>query len=179
MGTWGTGNLDNDHAEEELFTRGQGLLHSFLQRARCSTSREPDEYDYTTLFVELELLLALDQRGLLRGPLVDPAEIQALASDYLAEWDAMIDDFGSSEAHKAGRRVAIEQSFEQLRQICERVSAEQHAPFVEQQLVFLAGPPGMGKSTVLRRLAPSLGSVAWAATSRPGARGLYRACRYV
>lgn len=161
MGTWGPGNLDNDYAAEALSMRGQELVQGFLDRARRSESREADEWDYTTLFVELEILFALDERGLLRGPLPDPGDIQALSTDYLTGWDAMIDEVGPTEAHKVGRRRIIEQSFERLRQLCERYAAEAVAPFVEQRLVFISGPPGVGKSTILAHVAESLPSAAW------------------
>jgi hypothetical protein len=64
------------------------------KRARKKTSREGDEYDYTTLFVEFEILFALDDRKLIRercNVLPTPAEVDALKAELICAGDNNID----------------------------------------------------------------------------------------
>jgi hypothetical protein len=126
MGTWGHGNLENDYALDELADRNAKLVATMLERARGSESREWDEYDHTTLFVEFEILFALDDHGLLNaGSLPPSAEIRTLAEDFIAEWDAYA-AADLQQPYKGKRRAAIVKTFERFAVICAK--REEPAP---------------------------------------------------
>ncbi len=119
MGTWGHGNLDSDYAREELDGRVTALLASLLARAARPTSREADEYDYTTLFVELEIAIALATANLIEGRyLPRSVAIDELALDYIAGWDAFIDELEPTAEHKRERRKAILDTFARFAKLC-------------------------------------------------------------
>jgi hypothetical protein len=120
MGTWGDGNLDSDYAFDELSTRTTELLTAILQRAQRKESREFDEYDYTTLFVELEIAFALDAAKLLREAKFPAGDaVRALAQDFIADWAAYMGEDNATPAHVDGRRAVILESFERFAKICE------------------------------------------------------------
>jgi hypothetical protein len=120
MGTWGHGNLDSDYAFDELSTRTTELLTQILERAQRKTSREFDEYDYTTLFVELEIAFALDAAKLLREAKFPSGDaVRALAQDFIADWAAYLGEDNATPAHVDGRRAVILESFERFAKICE------------------------------------------------------------
>lgn len=88
MGTWGAGNLDNDYALDELSTRTDKLIRALMRRAKRKTSREADEYDYTTLFVEFEMVFALEAKGLPTGTFPTDTDVEKLKQSFLTDWDA-------------------------------------------------------------------------------------------
>ena len=121
MGTWGPGNLDNDYALEEIHTRSEALIEALMERARSKTSREADEYDYTTLFVELEMLFALEAKGLIAEDcLPAPEDVEALAKDYLADWTKNVDAVSPTPEHKRKRRQIIQRTFKRFADICRK-----------------------------------------------------------
>jgi hypothetical protein len=123
MGTWGAGNLDNDYAGDELSDRGTDLIKTLWARAKDKKSREGDEYDYTTLFVEFEIAFALESHSLLRsGFFPTPEEVKQLKQEYLAEWEPYYRRLGGnserSEEHLQERRKCIAKTFDRFRRIC-------------------------------------------------------------
>jgi hypothetical protein len=123
MGTWDAGNLDNDYALDELSERLDKLVKGLWSRAKKKTSREGDEYDYTTLFVEFEILFALEDRKLVRercGAMPTPDEVEKVKLNFINEWDANIDALEPTEEHKQNRRKVILQTFNRFKRICRR-----------------------------------------------------------
>lgn len=127
MGTWGPKNLDNDYALDELHERSATLVSSLLERARSKTSRECDEYDYTTLFVEFEIVFALAARGLLTCELPPPNEVAKLSDQYIRDWAVQIEALGATESHKRERRRVIKSTFRRFRVLCEKRQAADDA----------------------------------------------------
>ena len=88
MGTWGAGNLESDYALDELSQRAHDLIVEMLLRWQRPDSREWDEYDHTTLFVELELVFALAAERLSiwyeHGQWPTEAQGASLAADWLS-----------------------------------------------------------------------------------------------
>lgn len=130
MGTWGPGNLENDYAAEELSDRCNTLLKALLERAALKESREGDEYHYTTLYVDFEILFALARAGLWSPTsMPTPGEIKALRNDYLKDWDKHMSDWsaekggGPAEPFISKRRVIIRRCFNRLGTL----SAQWHA----------------------------------------------------
>lgn len=109
MGTWGPGNLENDYAAEELSDRCNTLLKALLERAALKESRKGDEYHYTTLYVDFEILFALARAGLWSPTsMPTPEEIKALRNDYLKDWDKNMSDWS---AEKGGGPAELNRSF--------------------------------------------------------------------
>ena len=123
MGTWGPKNLDSDYALDELHSRSAELIASLLGRARSKTSRQCDEYDYTTLFVEFEIVFAPADHGLLNCELPPPTDVVELADNYIRDWAVQINELGASESHKRERRQVIESTFRRFRVLCEERQA--------------------------------------------------------
>jgi hypothetical protein len=116
MGTWGHGNLENDYALDELADRTETLVTELLERARTKESREWDEYDYTTLFVEFEILFALEAKGLVHSTLPAATEVRTLAADYIAGWDDFADEL--DQPFKGKRRKQIVKTFQRFAAMC-------------------------------------------------------------
>ncbi|MBA2543824.1 MAG: hypothetical protein H0V17_29540 [Deltaproteobacteria bacterium] len=115
MGTWGHGNLESDYALDELSTRANELLTSLLRRAQRKESREYDEYDHTTLFVEFEIVFALDAHGIMRNGTFPIADlVRALAQDFLAAYDVYMDTSWPE------RRAKIVETFERFAALCDK-----------------------------------------------------------
>lgn len=129
MGTWGDGNLQNDSALDELSDCTSGLVKSLIDRAKRPSSREGGDYDYTTPFVEFEIIFALDAKRLLESTaLPSPDEVEELKWDYMRDWDANIDQMEPTPKHKKGRRRCILRTFDRFKRICLRI-AERRAAF--------------------------------------------------
>jgi hypothetical protein len=125
MGTWGSGNLENDYVWDELDDRSAKLINALMKRARRKTSREGDEYDYTTLFAEFEIVFALEARKLISGHLLPtPEAVEALKWDFIRDWDASIDALQPTESHKKDRRRCILQTFGRFKRICAKYKAK-------------------------------------------------------
>jgi hypothetical protein len=115
MGTWGHGNLDSDYALDELSTRTNELLTSLLRRAQRKESREYDEYDHTTLFVEFEIVFALDAYGILAtGRFPAGALVRTLALEFLVVYDEYM------EGPWPERRAKIAETFERFAALCDK-----------------------------------------------------------
>lgn len=115
MGTWGHGNLDSDYALDELSTRTNELLTSLLRRAQRKESREYDEYDHTTLFVELEIVFALDAHDLMStGRFPAGASVRTLALEFLVAYDEYM------EGPWPERRAKIAETFERFAALCDK-----------------------------------------------------------
>lgn len=154
MGTWGHVNLDSDYARDELGERVHELVGSLMARARGAQSRECDELDYTALFVEFEVLFALDDKQLVSiDTLPAPEEVEQLKADYLRDWDTHIDDVNPTAEHKLKRRGCIVQTFDRFRQICAR-EAERLRSQAEDPEWVETEPPTLGELTGGERAGP-------------------------
>lgn len=120
MGTWGAGNLDSDYALDALSIRSSQLVRDIYQRAHGQRSREADEWAYTELFVDLEILFALDGAGLVRGTSCPAgSEVRALAQNYLAAWEAYYLQLAPATGALEARRQVIVATFERFAVLCE------------------------------------------------------------
>lgn len=126
MGTWGSGNLENDYALEELADRSDDLIGSLFERAKRKTSREFDEYDHTTLFVEFEIAFALNAKGLLNGELPRPEEVEELKKVFVKDWDDYYQEgSGATQEHIEERKGVIIGTFNKFKEICKKYHDEQ------------------------------------------------------
>jgi hypothetical protein len=114
-----------------------------LLRAQRSESREWDEYDYTTLFVELELVFALEAAKLLRAArFPTPAAVRELAQAYIAEWD----DYAEADGPGPARRQVILDTFERFATICEAHGGTSPMPEPPKPVAKQATPKATAKS---------------------------------
>lgn len=118
MGTWGAGNLENDYALDELCDRSAKLVEAMMDRARGKRSREGDEYDYTTLFVEFEIVFALEAKGLLMGRLPEPDDVEELKLSFIQDWEVYYEEMAASPEHLKKRRQCIMRTFNRFKRIC-------------------------------------------------------------
>jgi hypothetical protein len=119
MGTWGPGNLDSDGALDELATRSAELVTQLWTRAQTKESWQADEWDHDALFVDFEILFALEEGGLLSsGTLPPPTEVDPVRDRWLAGWDAYIDELHPQPGFKEERRAVIAKTFARFRSIC-------------------------------------------------------------
>lgn len=120
LGTWGHGNLDSDMALDELICRSDALIRELLERARRKEGREYDERDYVKLFVDFEILFALESKNLFQpSKLPTPDEIDYLRADYIEDWQRYYEDAGVEKKHVTSRKRSIVKTFNKLRKICE------------------------------------------------------------
>ena len=108
MGAWGNGNLENDGAQDllceisdELFSRVQELLQH-------PAGHEYDGLEYDELFVRIEMILALHDRGMIATS-IEQKDLGTLFEPYLQRWDEYCGDDPPLE-----RRDVMESTFNQL-----------------------------------------------------------------
>lgn len=116
MGTWNHGNLDCDSASDILYEQSKELVDETLKLAGSELACEYDDYDYAKLFVNFEVLFALEQAQLLRY-YPNPGQVAELKDSYLASWDACTDENGNGWDH---RRAVIAETFDRFRLICQK-----------------------------------------------------------
>lgn len=121
MGTWGHGNLDSDSASDILYEQSKELVDETLKLAGSKDASEYDEYDYDKLFVNFEILFALERARLLRYH-PDPDQVAELKGSYLAAWDAYTNDNGDGWDQ---RRAVIAKTFDRFRWICQKEQRRQ------------------------------------------------------
>ena len=100
--------------------RSSALLERLLTLARNPLSREADEPEYYDLFVDFEILFAINSKGLLVGTLPAPDEIERLRDDYISGWDAYIDKLQPKPDFKIKRRRHILRTFNRLVKLCKQ-----------------------------------------------------------
>lgn len=119
MGTWGSGNLDSDGALDWVSERSTALIGELWGRVQKSDSWEADEWDHDALFVEFEILFALEAAGVFNGWELPPAaEVDRVRDTWLAGWDAYYPSLGATPEFTAERRGVIEATFARFRDIC-------------------------------------------------------------
>ena len=123
MGTWGPGNLENDSALCELSDRSHKLVKTMMARAKRKRSRRYDEYDYTTLFVELEIIFALESKGLLSGVLPEPDDVESLKTGFINDWESYFLNL-VPDANLDARRKCITRTFNKFKRICAKHKAD-------------------------------------------------------
>ncbi len=123
MGTWGSGNFDDDTAADHLSTITGRLITEVAEAmASAPVEIEPDEYWGVAVPCNLELLhLLAKQRWV--GATLPPAEtIAAWKATYLGVWDRAIDSLGPNPDYKGERRAVLTATFEKLEALAREVS---------------------------------------------------------
>ena len=67
MGTWGAGNTENDTALDIVGEKSDALIKSVIDALNTKESTEADEFAYGLMFLEMEMIFALDAHKLFNG----------------------------------------------------------------------------------------------------------------
>ncbi|GAB4051105.1 DUF4259 domain-containing protein [Catellatospora paridis] len=121
MGTWGSGNFDDDTAADHLSMVTDRLITEVAEAMSGDPVRiEPDEYWGVAVPCNLELLHLIAQQGHVGADLPDPDVIADWKARYLAVWDGAIDGLEPKPAFKEQRRAVLVRTFDQLSELAER-----------------------------------------------------------
>jgi len=102
MGTWGSGNLENDAALDMVGTVLDGVekeIQAFLASDRAGVE------DIEAVMACVEVHLALHDRCAMGGP--QPEDADALRAKVLDLYDRGIDGLDADPAYKAERRTVL------------------------------------------------------------------------
>ncbi|MGC5343574.1 DUF4259 domain-containing protein [Streptomyces sp. DT24] len=115
MGTWGSGNFDNDTAADHL----SGVIARLVGEVTEAMADDPvtleaDEYWGNAVPCHLELLYVLYRAGHTSPHLPRPDVIEGWKKDFMAVWEKTIDGLEPSPAFKRERRSVLNRTFDQL-----------------------------------------------------------------
>jgi hypothetical protein len=121
MGTWSTGNFDNDTAADHLsILTGRLLTEVEEAMAGDPAELEADEYWGVAVPCNLEILVTLANQKWVGVQLPAADTVQAWKTTYLTVWEATIDDLDPTPEYRAERRAALERTFDQLTEAIRR-----------------------------------------------------------
>lgn len=113
MGTWAHGNFDNDTALDWLGDITGQLLDEIAEAMDSPESLEAGELDSDLVPCKIELLCAMDERGM--HPIWPELKtLQQWKSIYLQAWDESIDELEPDEGYKQDRRAEIINTFDRM-----------------------------------------------------------------
>jgi hypothetical protein len=115
VGTWDSGNFDNDTAADHLSVLTAGLVREVEEAmAGAPDELEADEYWGVAVPCNLEILTLLASRPWVGVMLPELATVQEWKATYLAAWEASIDGLEPNPEHRTRRRAVLEHTFDQL-----------------------------------------------------------------
>ena len=121
MGTWGSGNFENDLASDYLWETCNPLMAQIRRTMGDTRLMEPDERDSIKALANMEILIRLaDIYGfhyfMDTGNKKGVSEIAEWKTQYLEAWDGYIDGLKPSPDFKRERRLAILDTFDRFEQ---------------------------------------------------------------
>lgn len=129
IGAWGTGNLENDDAADEIYERSCALVTQLWDRIQQQESWEPDEEEHGALFVDFETVFALDAVGLFnRQALREIKDVEGVFGRWLPRWAECYSRMALDEAVLRDRRAVIETTFARFRALWAEVAADEVSP---------------------------------------------------
>ncbi len=115
MGTWGSGNFDNDTAADYLSDVIGRLVTEVAEwTAGDPVAIEPDEYGGVVVPCTVELLNLFARSGYGAGNLPQPQVVEEWKNVYMAVWESTIDGLEPAPGHKEERRAVLNRTFDQL-----------------------------------------------------------------
>ncbi len=118
MGTWGSGNFDDDTAADHLSELTDRLITEVTEAMSGDpVGIEPDEYWGVAVPCNLELLHLIAQQRYVGARLPDPDTVTAWKARFLAVWDDSIDGLEPTPDHKKQRRAVLVRTFDQLAEL--------------------------------------------------------------
>ncbi len=115
MGTWGSGNLESDGAQDTLAETCSELFAKLAELLQHPRGHEYDDEEIDQLFVTIETIFALNERGMIISS-PDPEELKPLFEDYIGRWESYFRSAGECEP-PSDRRNVIVASFERILKI--------------------------------------------------------------
>ena len=112
MGTWGSGNFDNDYALDYLSTVCAPLVDTLAEVVAHPEVAEADENGGIDSLVAAEILTNLCRYYY--SERLTPELITNCRDIVLSQWDATIDELDPKPAYKIERRQVMQQTFERL-----------------------------------------------------------------
>lgn len=129
MGTWGSGNFDDDTAADHLSTITGRLLDETRQAMDGDPSElTPDEFWGVAVPCNVELLALLAEQRWVGAMLPENAVVAGWKTKYLAIWDASIDGLAPSPSFKEERRAVLVATFDRLLRATKREEDARNAP---------------------------------------------------
>lgn len=124
MGTWGSGNFDDDTAADHLSILTDRLIAEVAAAMSGDPVEiEPDEYWGVAVPCNLDLLHLIAQQNYVGANLPDPTTIVEWKTKFLAVWDEASDGLAPIESYKEQRRAVLVQTFDQLEVLAKRKQA--------------------------------------------------------
>ncbi|MDH6132468.1 hypothetical protein P3T37_001853 [Kitasatospora sp. MAA4] len=115
MGTWGSGNFDDDTAADHLSIVTDRLIAEVAEAMAGDPVRiEADEYWGVAVPCNLELLYLLNQQGYVGAELPKADVIEGWKASYLPIWERSIDELDPKPEHRTARREILVRTFDQL-----------------------------------------------------------------
>ncbi len=115
MGSWGTGNFENDTAADHLSILTDRLIAEVTDAmAGDPVGIEPDEYWGVAVPANLELLNLLARQGYVGVSLPEAEVVQGWKRTYMAVWEGYIDELGPPSGYKDKRRTVLIRTFDEL-----------------------------------------------------------------
>ncbi|WP_436530809.1 DUF4259 domain-containing protein [Actinoplanes sp. HUAS TT8] len=118
MGTWGSGNFDDDSAADHLSVLTARLVREVEEAmAGDPVELEPDEYWGVAVPCNLEILHLLASRPWAGVVLPEAGTVEGWKRTFMAVWEASIDGLEPGPEHKVRRREVLERTFDQLAEV--------------------------------------------------------------
>lgn len=118
MGTWGSGNFDNDHALDYLAEVCDPLVGKLSEVVENPSLAEADEDGWVECLVAVEILTGLG--GRYSSEKLTSQLVTECRDTVLTQWDATIDELDPDPEYKIERRLTIQQSFDKLLAVVQR-----------------------------------------------------------
>jgi len=116
MGAWGYGNIENDTAQDLLAEISDGYFHRIVEILSSKCGHEFDDYGHDELFVLSEVLIAMNERGMVNSS-PEPDVLRALFGPFTERWAAYHQKNGHTEPSE--RRKVMEETFCKLLEMAE------------------------------------------------------------
>lgn len=114
MGTWDSGNFDDDTAADHLGIVTDKLVAELTKMMKKPKDLGPDEYFGVAVPCQIELLNVICRQKWVGVTLPEPELISEWKTKYMAVWDACIDDLEPKPAYKKARRKVLVATFNEL-----------------------------------------------------------------
>lgn len=117
MGTWDSGNFDNDYAADHLSIVTGRLITEIEEAFKDESEIEPDEYWGVAVPCHLELLLVIHKQEYVGSLLPSLEQLTTWKKVYMDVWDRCIDGLEPTPEHKKKRRMILLNTFDNLIEI--------------------------------------------------------------
>ncbi|MEU6018477.1 DUF4259 domain-containing protein [Streptomyces sp. NPDC047515] len=124
MGTWGSGNFDDDTAADHL-SDITGRLVSQIEEAMADdpVGLEPDDYWGVAVPCNVELLCLIAEQHYVGATVPGAAVVQGWKKTFMDVWERTIDGLEPEPEYKEKRRTELIRTFDRLAALSARQAA--------------------------------------------------------